>query len=713
MKKNTRSNAATATRDGLGATIKDEAKLLAAMEAAAEPFRTVRYTEANFTKEFGREMTVETPIGTVELDYGQFDKVMSKDRQGVFGLIKPTFQRPLLIVNQTDAQGNNRELFIKTFGDKKKDAVYFVSVARSETGFLVMTSGHEKSASQVIKKIREGTVTYKISTIYALDVLEGLPLSAWHHAPQRTRAHYRSLELGFPFVLSHGTNMGRKNAKNNTPADGLEGPYRPVSKAKSFSVNVPDSMDANAHAAVKKIAEAVGDLDEYVRKKLAYPTKKALHDALGAEQVDAVAMAIYNIEERRQGMVVGDQTGIGKGRIAAAVIRYGVEQGFRPVFITEKPNLFSDLYRDLSAIGSANLKPFIVNADDDKSRIKDEQGNVVHRAPSPADQKKVFEDAHEGFDGERLQAYDFIMCTYSQLSGNVEEKGASPKQVFLKEVSRNNVMVLDESHNASGASNRGKFLTDAVTASAGILFLSATFAKRPENMPIYAMKTSIADASVSYSKLIEVVEKGGVALQELISSQLVQEGQMVRRERTYEGVEVNYITLKEQSEVHKAIADNFTKVMGDIIQLQIEHISPIFEGMDAAMQEGKTETANKNMGVDSPYMFSRVFQIINQMLMAIKSVSVAERALYRLRQGKKVVIAFANTMGALLEKQIEDQGQRQMCIRDRSGGPNCHPPASANDFSGGASFGSPSGQPASTQSAIRSTSACGIARSLR
>ena len=49
----------------------------------------------------------------------------------------------------------------------------------------------------------------------------------------------------------------------------------------------------------------------------------------------------------------------GKGRVAAAMIRYAVNQGVKPVFLTEKANLFSDIYRDLSAIGSGHLKPFM------------------------------------------------------------------------------------------------------------------------------------------------------------------------------------------------------------------------------------------------------------------------------------------------------------------------------------------------------------------
>lgn len=75
-------------------------------------------------------------------------------------------------------------------------------------------------------------------------------------------------------------------------------------------------------------------------------------------------MAIYNIEEKGQALIVGDQTGIGKGRVAAFVIRYACKIGLKPIFITEKANLFSDMYRDLKVIGSAHLRSFIVNSNE-------------------------------------------------------------------------------------------------------------------------------------------------------------------------------------------------------------------------------------------------------------------------------------------------------------------------------------------------------------
>jgi hypothetical protein len=60
------------------------------------------------------------------------------------------------------------------------------------------------------------------------------------------------------------------------------------------------------------------------------------------------------------------------------MIRYATKQGYRPVFITEKPNLFSDLYRDMDDIGSKSLNPFIVNARDAKTQIKDRNGDLLY-----------------------------------------------------------------------------------------------------------------------------------------------------------------------------------------------------------------------------------------------------------------------------------------------------------------------------------------------
>jgi len=78
------------------------------------------------------------------------------------------------------------------------------------------------------------------------------------------------------------------------------------------------------------------------------------------------------------------------------------------------------------------------------------------------------------------------------------------------------------------------------------------------------MKTAISDANMTKDELVEAIVRGGVALQEVLSSQLVAEGQMLRRERSFEGVEVNYITLDNKEQEHKAIADNITEILREI-----------------------------------------------------------------------------------------------------------------------------------------------------
>ena len=90
---------------------------------------------------------------------------------------------------------------------------------------------------------------------------------------------------------------------------------------------------------------------------------------IGAEQADAIAMAIRQIDKKK-GFILADMAGIGKGRVGAAILRYAHVNDFLPVFITEKPNLFTAMYRDIVDIGGLSTQnsgkpfyglPFIMN----------------------------------------------------------------------------------------------------------------------------------------------------------------------------------------------------------------------------------------------------------------------------------------------------------------------------------------------------------------
>lgn len=434
--------------------------------------------------------------------------------------------------------------------------------------------------------------------------------------------------------------------------DSLGMPYEPASDScNKLDVSVPDSMAYETHDALQKMKQAIGgDVTEFVREKLQYDTKTDLCRALAAEQIDAVATAIYNIEQKGQGIIIGDQTGIGKGRQAAAIIRYGIVQGLTPIFLTEKPNLFSDLYRDMVGIGSEHYRPFIVNAKEAKSNIKSEDGTVVYMAPEKKNQQDIFQSPG------KIKSYDYIMSTYSQFSKNIiDENGTEKldtKGSFLKGISEGSILVLDESHNAGGESNIGRFLTRCVQLTKGTIFLSATFAKRPSNMPIYSTKTALQDCNMSHEEFIKAFEKGGVALQEVVSAQLVQEGQMIRRERTIDNLEVNYITLNDSALEHAAIADKITAIMRRIVVFEELFIEGLVEAQDkiiaASQGEAKKTKGTSKAGVSNSPYFSKLFNVINQMLFSIKAPEVAQHTLRQLKAGKKVIIAFSSTMGAFL-----------------------------------------------------------------
>lgn len=434
--------------------------------------------------------------------------------------------------------------------------------------------------------------------------------------------------------------------------------YAPTSKGKAMKLKIPSSMSQEMYDAMSRLKEEVGDVDEYVRKKLGYKSVKEMlgtptsPGAFSAEQVDGIALAIWNIENG-DAVIIGDQTGIGKGRQAAAIIRYGNVSGRSPIFLTEKPNLFAAIYRDLKAIGHGHIKPFIINNIGDKFngiREKDEEGKVIHKAfPSGhPEHKKILNSLKIPSDAQ------VVMATYSQF-GN-------PKFVekinFLKSIAHDNIVILDESHNASGVeSNTGLVFQEALPTTKGVVFLSGTYAKRPDNMPVYAMKTAMKEANMETEELVNAIVSGGTALQEIISGQLAEAGQLIRRQRSYENISVKNNVLTEKADEHRKASDTVTDLVRDIIRFQSKYVSKKVDELDSdAVQRGEVVTVRggTNMaGVDNAPYFSKVFNVIDQMLYSIKAKDTAEEAIKLLKEGKKPFIAIRGTLESNLSDLLE------------------------------------------------------------
>lgn len=433
---------------------------------------------------------------------------------------------------------------------------------------------------------------------------------------------------------------------------------------------------AQAQVLQKSLGE-IGDVDQYLVDELGYSIKEELYDYLAAEQIDSVALAIHQMN-KGNAFIIGDMTGVGKGRQGAALIRYAVKQGKVPIYFTQKPTLFTDNYRDLADIGSSDLRPFIIASNPKDANIVDADGNIVHKLPSKKEQERVFAYIME--HGTLPDEYDYVLTTYDQIKNGTADyaqnedgtwntearklpkksKGyttadynGQTRRDALAKLAEGNIAILDESHTVGGDSGCGRYMQMLTSSAGGVTFLSATFAKRADNMPIYAQRTAIAEAEVKASELIDAIMKGGVTLQEIMSKQLVESGQMIRRERSFEGVTIDWLSVEEETDRRqRAQFDEVAAIFNAIRNFQDDYITPIIDAKNEAAAEwgatvGHTQ-GTKDMGVKNVPFASKMYNLVNQLLFALKVDAVADRVVENLRNGYKPVISFTNTMEGFL-----------------------------------------------------------------
>lgn len=451
-------------------------------------------------------------------------------------------------------------------------------------------------------------------------------------------------------------------------------PYPNRSQAATLMSVVPANQ---AQVLAASLAD-IGDVDQFLVDRLGYSSKEELFSYLAAEQIDSVALAI-NQMSKGNGFIIGDMTGVGKGRQGAALIRYAVRQGKKPIYFTQKPALFADNYRDLCDIGSSDLRPFVIASSKD-GVITDAKGNVVYKLPTKKEVKRVFDYIMQ--NGTLPDEYDYAITTYSQIQNGTKEyevrndeitekdksyKGKTPagdvsgqeRRNIIEALANDNYLILDESHTVGGQGGGAMFMQYLMPKISGVTFLSATFAKRPDNMPLYAMKTALSESGMKPQEMIEAIAKGGVTLQEIMSKQLVQSGQMIRRERSFQGVNIDWLPVTEEADkVQRAQFDEVADIFNSIRSFQDDYIKPLVTQMsDDLAEQGSYSDLRRGteaMGVRNTPFASKMYNLVNQLLFALKADAVADRAIWNLKHGFKPVISFTNTMEGFLEEAPKD-----------------------------------------------------------
>lgn len=426
-------------------------------------------------------------------------------------------------------------------------------------------------------------------------------------------------------------------------------------------------MPADQQEAVNKNLEKLGDADQFLVDELGYNDKDDLYSHLAAEQVDSVALALQQAK-KGNAFIIGDMTGIGKGRQAASLIRYAKKQGQVPVYFTKTAGLLSDVYRDLVDIGSPDLRPFVFGSSKEAA-ITDSDGKVVFALPSKSEVKRVLDYIEK--NGKLPDEYDYVLTTYSQVSNGVyefDENGARKEKKLAKgktfgaaalsgqrrrdaieKLMDNAYLILDESHTAGGNSGQGNYFQHIIQKAKNVTFFSATFAKRPDNMPIYALRTAMNEGGMKSSDLIDAVKRGGATLQEIMSQTLTQCGQMIRRERDMTGVTIDWKAIDDPERVQEQREqyDSIIGLFNDIINFQKKYVSSYVDERNdelAAIQSTMgIKKGTAALGIKNQPFASKAFNTVQQVLLSLKAKSAAERAIDYLKQGMKPVIALNNT----------------------------------------------------------------------
>lgn len=432
----------------------------------------------------------------------------------------------------------------------------------------------------------------------------------------------------------------KESQDNPSFGNDYQSQYTPMSPGNTIAM-IPKNMVVPQQMAFNRFLKDHSDPVAFVKKEL----KMSDLSGFEPEQIDAIALGIWNMK-RGRALILADQTGMGKGRIVAAISRWAALNDRQCNFLTEKASLFSDLWRDIRDIGSEDVfTPFIMNMDEKIVSLDGEDQTVLVQKTSNAVRQRLISSGAAPIE----DGYNIMLATYSQFN---RPEVKSPKSGYIKDASRGGVIVMDESHNAAGDSHTGRNITEAVMVAGSALYSSATFAKNAKNMGVYY---KAFPESVDMNSLTETLIAGGEPLQEVLSAMLCEDGVLVRREHDlshlkFTTLDVPPAMLERNIEVSDKISDILAAMSffsGDVERISKrldKEIKDRLEGLSTQQREGK------RMGVSYTNFGSRLYSISRQVSLILSTDLVVENALRALQSGQKPVIVLEQTMESIMNE---------------------------------------------------------------
>lgn len=369
----------------------------------------------------------------------------------------------------------------------------------------------------------------------------------------------------------------------------------------------------------------------------------------------------------RRGYMVGDGTGVGKGREIAAVLLDNWRQGRqKSVWLSEKWSLLEDATRDWMDLGG-------------------KKGDLFSLKKVRAD------DSIETGSGILFATYDTLKGKPTQAAQKkAEEEGKTTKTRVAQIVEWlgkdwDGVLIFDEAHNMANATEqkgtRGK-KEPAAKALAGIelqrllpqarvLYVSATAATEVENLG-YADRLGLWGRGTPFASRDEFVSKiseGGLAAMELVARDMKALGSYNARSLSFnDGTKEG--TVRYESVVHELTPEQ-TEIYDELAtgwQLVLTNIGEALK-QTATNSDGKVDAASKAAALSAFWGSHQRF--FNQVLTSMQMPSVLSQMDRDLKDGRSVVAQLINTNEASTSRQLaklaeeEDLEQFDLTPRDQ------------------------------------------------
>ena len=477
-----------------------------------------------------------------------------------------------------------------------------------------------------------------------------------------------------------------------------------------------NQSDAMINNLVKIEEEAGMTIYEYVASEMKIKPER-LGLAFHAEQLDALAAAIY-ASKNGQGFIIGDQTGVGKGRFVAGMLMYARMNGYAPVFMTMQSNLYTDMMRDVGSIlkglgpnaftseignqsaydvndlmvSNSKRRTFALPIDESAKAGEPSNFSMLSPAfPEPTLLAEESNDLSSKFYEEQLSEFvdsfikgEFFVAdekgtlsiptrsstvlayatTYDQIKGagksfrrrEILERIANSGKAFF---------VLDEAHEAAGGftakddGHLGLFVSKLLTNPRvkGTIYSSATFAKRPETLPVF-MNAGLGhlDAKDRRDVAIRLKELGIQGLT-AFAQMLAEGGYYARRQKSFEGIEFATSVV----EVDPAEVDHMAGVYNEVMSLAFsreleaahaKRVEQIYEtmGVNPRVKGGPKVSARAG----SEDWVSLMYLIAAQHGTALKAEKFSEQIVESIEQGEAPFIVVEQTNEAALKRYIDE-----------------------------------------------------------